>query len=48
MVGMEDLGSEVSRCVRAENVTDVAGVKTVTKPVTGVTICDWCDRSKRF
>ena len=48
MVGMEDLGSEGSRCVRAENVTDVTDVKTVAKPVTGVTICDWCDRSKRL
>ena len=48
MVGMEDLGSGGSRRVRAEHVTDVTGVKTVAYPVTGVTICDWCDRSKRF
>ena len=47
MVGMEDLGSGGSKRVRAEHVTDVTGVKTVAKPVTGVTICDWCDRSKR-
>lgn len=48
MVGMEDLGSGDAGHVGTECVTDVTGVKTVAKPVTGVTICDWCDRSKRF
>jgi hypothetical protein len=48
MVGMEDLGSGGLNRVRAKHVTDVTGVKDVAKPVTGVTICDWCDRSKRF
>ena len=42
MVGMESLERWSSRRVRVECVTDVMDVKTVAKPVTAVTICDWC------